>query len=285
MEIKKCIIPIAGKGTRFLPITKTISKEMLPIVDKPTILLQVQEAYKSGIEEIIFIVGNHNKEIVKDFFSRNLDLEEFIKDEPSKLELLQELNEIIENVKFHYVIQDETFRGTAGAIYQAKEFIEKDEFFGVMFGDDLIDANPPVLKQLIDECIKYNSNVVGVTNVKKEDVSKYGIVKLDDENNIIEFVEKPSIEDAPSTLASSGRYIINEEVFDIIPTLTPLKNNEYILVDTISKMKTKTKAFEYTGTYYDIGNKLGYIKANINYGLKYDEIESGLLEYLDKIRK
>lgn len=285
MEIKKCIIPIAGKGTRFLPITKTVSKEMLPIVDKPTIMLQVLEAYHSGINEIIFVVGEHNKNIVQDFFRKNIELEEFIKDEPSKLKLLDELNELITNVKFHYVVQDETFRGTAGALYQAKGYIEKGEYFAVMFGDDLIDAEVPVIKQLIENTKKYDCNTIGVTNVKKEDVSKYGIVRLDEENYILEFVEKPSIEEAPSTLASSGRYIINQEVFDIIPSLTPLKNNEYILVDTISKMTTKTQAFEYEGTYYDIGNKLGYIKANINFGMKYDGIESGLLEYLDTIRK
>lgn len=285
MKITKCIIPIAGKGTRFLPITKTISKEMLPIVDKPTILLQVKEAYLSGIEEIFFIVGKHNQDIVRNFFTKNHELEEFLSNEPSKLELLNEVNEIIDKVKFHYLLQDEEMRGTGGAIYQAKDYFKENEFFALMFGDDIIDSDVPVIKQMIIEHEKYNTNIVGVKNVSLDDVSKYGIVKLDKDNNIIEFVEKPSVETAPSTLASTGRYILNSEVFRYIKSIPKRANNEYGLVDTIKLLSTKTKAYIYEGTYFDIGSKVGYLKANLNYGLKSDKVKEELLNYIDQIRK
>lgn len=285
MKITKCIIPIAGKGTRFLPITKTIPKEMLPIVDKPTILLQVKEAYLSGINEIFFIVGEHNKDIVRNFFTKNHELEDFLSNEPSKLELLKDVDEIIDKVKFHYLLQDEKMRGTGGAIYQARDYFKENEYFAIIFGDDIIDADVPVIKQMINEHEKYHTNIVGVKNVSLNDVPKYGIVKLDKDNNITEFVEKPNIDKAPSTLASTGRYILNSEVFSHIKSIPKRANNEYVLVDTIKLLSTKTKAYTYEGTYFDIGSKAGYLKANLNYGIKSDSIKEEILNYIDEIRK
>src|SRR5574344_1480752 len=173
MEITKCIIPVAGKGTRFLPATKAISKEMLPIIDKPIILMQVIEAYKSGIKEIIFIVGKHYELLLKKLFSIDNELIEFLGDDLSKLALLDEIHEIINNVTFHYVYQDESIRGTSGALYAAKEYINKDEYFGVIYGDDVIDASIPALKQLIEENKLNNCNALAITQVPYEETYKY----------------------------------------------------------------------------------------------------------------
>ena len=163
MNIKKCIIPLAGKGTRRLPITKTISKEMLPVLNKPTIMLLVEECLQSGIEEIIFVVNKENYGLIKDFFTDKLELKEFLKNK-SKKDLLMDVDYIISKVKFHYVYQDENIRGTSGAIYAARGYIN-DEYFAVMFGDDLIDSKKPFLNELIKEAQKHNCNVLGVREV------------------------------------------------------------------------------------------------------------------------
>lgn len=285
MEITKCIIPVAGKGTRFLPATKAISKEMLPIIDKPIILMQVIEAYKSGIKEIIFIVGKHNELLLKKLFSIDNELIEFLGDDLSKLALLDEIHEIINNVTFHYVYQDESIRGTSGALYAAKEYINKDEYFGVIYGDDVIDASIPALKQLIEENKLNNCNALAITQVPYEETYKYGIVKYKKDNIIDTFIEKPKIEEAPSRHASIGRYIIHGTIFDYLLKTPKHKNNEYYLVDAINILPEDTRTVNIDGTYYDVGSKIGFIKANINYGLKREEIKEGLQEYIDTLRK
>ena len=283
MKITKCIIPIAGKGTRFLPITKTVSKEMLPIVNEPTILLQVKECYKSGINEIIFVVGEHNYNLIKSFFSPNKDLEEFLKNDKKK-ELLNDINEIIENVKFHYVFQDENIRGTAGALYSAREYINQDEYFGVIFGDDLFDYDTPCLKQLIIECEKNNCNVAGTGEVKKELIPNYGIVKYKNDNIVETIVEKPKLEDAPSNEAIQGRYILHGTFFDKVLTSEKHDNNEYFLPEVLFNLNEEVRAVKLDGTYYDIGSHVGYIKANIVFGLKKDNIKDELKDFMKEVQ-
>lgn len=282
MKIRKCIIPIAGKGTRFLPITKTVSKEMLPIVNEPTILLLVKECYKSGIEEIIFVVGEHNHDLVKSFFSPNSELENFLGNDMKKKELLNDVNEIISKIKFHYVFQDENVRGTAGAIYAAKDYI-KDEYFGIMFGDDIIDSEVPALQQLIDEHELHNCNVVGVGEVPMELVPNYGIIKYKEDNIIETIIEKPRLEEAPSNHAIQGRMLVNSTIFDKILKGKKHDNNEYYLAEIIMDLDEEVRAIKMNGTYYDIGSHAGYIKANLVYGLKKENIKKDLLEYIKNI--
>lgn len=281
MKVRKCIIPIAGRGTRFLPVTKTVSKEMLPIVNEPTILLLVKECFKSGIEEIIFVVGNHNRHLVESFFSENSSLMEFLGNDPKK-DLLNDVEEIRKNIKFHYVYQDENYRGTAGAIYAAKDYIQ-NEPFGVMYGDDLIDAEVPVLKQVIEEYEKHDCNVIGVGEVPVENVSNYGIVKYKYDNVVDVFVEKPKNEEAPSNHALHGRFVLKSSVFDHILTAEKHKNNEYFLPEILANMDEELRAKKYNGTYYDIGSHAGYVKANIAYGLKDDKAREDIFDFIKKI--
>lgn len=280
--IKKCIIPIAGRGTRFLPATKSISKEMLPIVNRPTIMLLVEECLHSGIEEIIFVVGEHNHELLKNFFTQNANLNEFLKNDPKK-ELLNEINTIIDQIKFHFVFQDENVRGTAGAIYAARNLI-KDEYFAVIYGDDLIDAEIPALKQLITEHERHTCNVIGVGTVPHELVSNYGVVAYREDNIVSGIIEKPSIEEAPSNHVLQGRLILNSTIFSQILTCPKHNNNEYYLPEALMSLNEEIRALKYQGQYYDIGNKLGYIKANIAYGLKDQSIKEDLLKYLENYK-
>ena len=279
MSVKKCIIPIAGKGTRFLPVTKSVSKEMLPIVNEPTILLQVKECFKSGIEQIIFVVGKHNYELVKSFFSENPELDAFLNGDPKK-ELLHDIDEIIANMEFKYVFQDENVRGTAGALYAARDLIDKDEYFGVIFGDDLYDYETPILKQLIDEHEKYNCNICGVGKVSEKQIPSYGIIRYKKDNLVDYIVEKPLVKDAPSDEAILGRYILHSTMFDKVLECEKKKNNEYLINDVLYKMNEDLRSLLVDGTYYDIGSNLGYLKANIAFGLKKDNIRDELKEFL-----
>ena len=282
MKVEKCIIPIAGRGTRFLPITKTVSKEMLPIVNIPTIMLLLKECLLSGIKEVIFVVGHHNYDLVKNLFTKNDELNEFLKND-SKKELLNDLNEIIDNIKISYVFQDENIRGTAGALYAAKDLIGKDEYFGVMFGDDLFDSNIPALKQLVNEAILHNCNVAGVGEVKKELVSNYGVIKFKEDNIVDTIVEKPSIDEAPSNLAIKGRYILHSTFFANVLKNPVHNNNEYYLPEVLLSLNEETRAVVIEGNYFDIGSHLGFIKANIAFGLKDDTIKEQLKDYLKSV--
>lgn len=282
MKIKKCIIPIAGKGTRFLPITKTVSKEMLPIINEPTILLLAKECLLSGIEEIIFVVGNHNYELVKNFFSENSELNEFLKND-SKKELLNDINEIISKIMIHYVFQDENIRGTAGALYAAKDLFEEDEYFGVMFGDDLFYSNYPALKQLIDEAEKNYCNVAGVGEVEKELIPNYGIIKFSHDNIVDGIVEKPAIEESPSNLAIRGRYVLHSTFFANVLKNEKHNNNEYFLPDVLLSLNEEIRAVNIKGDYFDIGSHLGFIEANVFYGLKDNKINEELKKFISKV--
>lgn len=284
-KIRKAVIPVAGLGTRFLPVTKSLAKEMLPIVDKPTIQYIVEEAVNSGIEEILLITNPYKKPI-EDHFDRSFELE--IRLERShKLEQLEMVKSISDMVKVYTVRQGEPL-GSGHAISLAKSFVG-DEPFAVMYGDDIIKGDVPALKELIDVYESHDANVIGVQEVDRSIVSRYGILSYADENTgkISGIVEKPSIEDAPSTSAGLGRYIVKPEIFDQLDQLQASANGEYQFTDAmLALMETQDfYACRFSGTYYDIGNQLGYLKANIAYALDRPELKDGLNEYMASLIK
>ncbi len=268
MKIKKAVIPVAGMGTRFLPITKAIAKEMLPIIDIPSIHYIVKECMDSGIEEIIFITTSRKPEI-ENYFKHNDYIESRISD--NKKELLKGINEIIEKIKFTYCYQNDA-TGSASAISLAEKYIE-DDYFAVLYGDDLMDAKIPALKQIIKTHEEKNCNVIGCMEVEKEKLSNYGICKLD-QGKIVKIVEKPSLDEAPSNLAGLGRYIVNKKIFSIIKNLKPTKNNEYQFTDAMEQLMQEQDFYPtlIDGKYYDIGSKSGYLKANIDFAKKRKDI-------------
>ena len=263
--IKKCVIPIAGKGTRFLPITKVISKEMLPILNVPTIYLQVKEAYLSGIREIIFVVNKNNYELIKKFFTLDYELNEFLEND-NKLDFILELNEIITNTKFHCVFQDENLRGSAGAVYAAKDYLDENEFFGVIFGDDLIISNKPPLKELMEISLKYNSQVVGINEVGEDKLLVTSMCKYDSENNLEDFI--PYNKDFSYKETLCGRLIVNKNVLENIDNIKKDHKREGALHRLMMTSCDKIKVCKINGSYFDIGSVKGYLNANIEFGKK-----------------
>lgn len=267
MKIKKLVIPVAGLGTRFLPVTKSIPKEMLPIVDKPTIMILLEEAQLAGIKEVLFITTKR-KECIKQFF------------EPSEIYKVKKIEDILKSIKISYVYQEKPL-GSGDAILQAKEFVQ-NEPFAVMFGDDIIKGES-ALKELIQKYEETNSNIIGINKVDTKELSKYGIIEFKDDitKEINDIVEKPEISEAPSNYAGLGRYIFNPEIFECIKP----DEKDCKLTDAMKLLMKKQQFFgcTFTGKYFDIGSKLGYIKANIEYGLENDEINDELKEYLRKI--
>lgn len=266
MSIKKCIITAAGLGTRFLPFTKSIAKEMLPIIDRPNIEYLIREAKNSGIEEVIIIVSKSKLEI-EDYFKRNIELENILISD-GKLKEANEIKEIAELVKIKFVLQEKPI-GLANALYVAKQEIN-GENFALILGDDLIYSDGvPALKQLIDAYEKYDSNIIGVQKVDHDKVNKYGIVapKSDIKGSVFELsdlVEKPKIEDAPSDYAIIGRYIIKNNLFNYIEKLKPGKNNEYQLTDAFKMSLNDNNsicACVIDGERFDIGDKKGFVEA------------------------
>ena len=266
MSIKKCIITAAGLGTRFLPFTKSIAKEMLPIIDRPNIEYLIREAKNSGIEEVIIIVSKSKPEI-EDYFKRNIELENILISD-GKLKEANEIKEIAELVKIKFVLQEKPI-GLANALYVAKQEINGEDF-ALILGDDLIYSDcVPALKQLIDAYEKYDSNIIGVQKVDHDKVNKYGIVapKSDIKGSVFELsdlVEKPKIEDAPSDYAIIGRYIIKNNLFNYIEKLKPGKNNEYQLTDAFKMSLNDNNsicACVIDGERFDIGDKKGFVEA------------------------
>jgi len=285
-KVKKAIIPAAGLGTRFLPATKSLAKEMLPIVDIPTIQMIVQEAIDSGIEEIIIII-NDSKEVIEKHFDYHEALEKKLID-AGKEEQAKLIRDIADMADIYFVRQKQQL-GLGHAVYTARKLIG-DAPFAIMLGDDLVyNDQKPALKQLIDAYDVTNSSVVGVQTVAKEDVSKYGIVSLDktDEKNprlhkMNGMVEKPSVEDAPSHLAVLGRYVLSPKIFEILANQKPGKGNEIQLTDAIDTlMKTESVyAYDFEGLRYDIGDKFGFVKAIIDYSLRRDDLRDDVLEFI-----
>lgn len=289
MKIRKAIIPAAGLGTRFLPATKAQPKEMLPIVDKPTIQYIVEEAVASGIEEIIIIIGR-GKRSIEDHFDKSYELEDTLL-RKNKYDMLEEVQKISNLVNIVYVRQKEP-KGLGHAILCAKSVIG-DEPFAVMLGDDIVMSETPCLKQIIDVFDYYNSSVVAVQTVSENDVSKYGIIKpkgtmIDsDLFHIDSLVEKPRKEEAPSRFAIMGRYILNPEIFDILAKIPVGQGDELQLTDAINELNKQQAvlAYNFEGSRYDIGDKIGFIKATIDFALTRDDIRESVLSYLLEINK
>ncbi len=283
-KIRKAVIPAAGFGTRFLPETKAMPKEMLPIVDKPTIQYIVEEIKASGIDQILIISG-HAKRAIEDHFDSSPELEQHLY-ESGKMDLLREVRKVA-SVKIHYTRQ-QYMRGLGDAILCAKDFID-GEPFGVILGDDVVyNANgEPALRQLMDQYEKTRGTVIGCQVVKPEQVSSYGIVdgvKTDDPNllKVKDMIEKPSVEEAPSRFAALGRYVITPEVFDVLEQTKPGKGGEIQLTDALRVMahNGSVYAYNFTGKRYDTGNKLGYLKATVEFALRRPDLGPQFRQYL-----
>lgn len=288
-NVTKAVIPAAGLGTRFLPATKAQPKEMLPIVDKPAIQYIVEEAVASGIEDIIIISGR-NKRSIEDHFDKSYELEMSL-EEKGKLDLLEEIEAISSLANIHYIRQKEA-KGLGDAIYCAKSFIG-DEPFAVLLGDIVLQSEQPVLAQLIDVYEKQPVSVIGVQDVAREEVVNYGIIDpltIDKETGIIEvsrFVEKPAVEDAPSTLAIMGRYILTPGIFDILEKTTPGAGGEIQLTDAIEELKKTERilACDVEGVVHDVGSKIGFVKATIDFALERPELREDVLAYIHSLAK
>ncbi len=280
-KIRKAIIPAAGLGTRFLPATKAQPKEMLPIVDTPAIQFIVEEAIASGIEELLIITGR-NKRSIEDHFDRSLELEMQLK-EHGKYDMLKMIEEI-SDIRIHFIRQKEA-RGLGHAVLCARQFVG-EEPFAVLLGDDLVDAKVPCLAQLIDVYKDYGGSVLGVQQVPKIQVSRYGIVDPREvKPNVwqaVGLVEKPAVESAPSRLAVLGRYVLTPAVFDLLEHTMPGAGAEIQLTDAIGELARREKvyAYRFEGRRYDIGDKEGFLEATVEQALKRPEIRDEFMAYL-----
>ncbi|MEQ2746512.1 UTP--glucose-1-phosphate uridylyltransferase GalU [Dialister hominis] len=286
-KVRKAVIPAAGFGTRFLPETKAMPKEMLPIVDKPTIQYIVEEIKASGIEQILIISG-HAKRAIEDHFDSSPELEQHLY-ESGKMDLLKEVRQVA-SVKIHYTRQ-QYMRGLGDAILCAKEFMD-GEPFGVILGDDVVynGSGEPALKQLISQYDKTGGTIIGCQLVRPEQVSSYGIINGTPTENpdllkVKNMIEKPSIEEAPSRFAALGRYVITPEVFKILEQTKPGKGGEIQLTDALRVMAKNGNVYAYNfkGKRYDTGNKLGYLKATVEFALRRDDIGPEFRQYLKSL--
>jgi UTP--glucose-1-phosphate uridylyltransferase len=287
-KVRKAIIPAAGLGTRFLPATKAQPKEMLPIVDKPTIQYIIEEAVASGIEDIIIVTGR-GKRAIEDHFDKSYELEETLA-KKGKYEQLEEVQGISKLANIHYIRQKEPL-GLGHAISCASRFIG-DEPFAVLLGDDIVHSpEKPCLKQLIDVYERYNSSVIGVQEVPQKDVSKYGVISINQNEidngvfHINDLVEKPKVEDAPSNYAIMGRYVLRPEIFEILENQTPGAGNEIQLTDAIKKLNElqMVVGYEFEGERHDVGDKFGFIKATVDFALERGDLQEQVMDYLKKI--
>ncbi|MEH7884018.1 UTP--glucose-1-phosphate uridylyltransferase GalU [Bacillus sp. JJ1609] len=285
MKVKKAIIPAAGLGTRFLPATKAMPKEMLPIVDKPTIQYIVEEAIESGIEDIIIVTGK-GKRAIEDHFDHSFELEQNLF-EKGKFELLNEVQKSSKLVDIHYIRQKEP-KGLGHAIWCARKFIG-NEPFAVLLGDDIVQAEKPCLQQMIEQYERYNASILGVQKVNPEEVSRYGIVDGncigDRFYSVNSLVEKPAIEEAPSNLAIMGRYILNPRIFDVLDQQKPGAGGEIQLTDAIAGLNEyeAVYAYDFEGKRYDVGEKMGFIKTTIEFALQREDLRTDLLDYFSSI--
>ncbi|MFC5453129.1 UTP--glucose-1-phosphate uridylyltransferase GalU [Paenibacillus aestuarii] len=281
-KIRKAIIPAAGLGTRFLPATKAQPKEMLPIVDKPAIQYIVEEAIESGIEDIIIVTGR-NKRAIEDHFDKSVELEMMLEEKGSQklLDIVQSVSNLAD---VHYIRQKQPL-GLGHAIFCARKFIG-DEPFAVLLGDDILQSDPPGLKQMIDVYEQTETSVIAVQEVPWEDVDKYGIVSPAHSANgfkwIEDLVEKPDREHAPSNLAVIGRYIIMPEIFHILEGQEPGRGGEIQLTDALRVLNAQQQMVAYLmhAKRYDVGDKLGYIEATIELALQRPDLQDQVKNYL-----
>ncbi|MGM9971735.1 MAG: UTP--glucose-1-phosphate uridylyltransferase GalU [Anaeroplasmataceae bacterium] len=285
MKIKKAIIPAAGYGTRFLPVTKAIAKEMLPIIDTPTIEYIVREALESGIEDILIIVSS-NKNAIMDYFDNNFELEYQLK-EKNKLKELERICELPNKINIHFIRQHEQL-GLGHAVLCAKTFVA-GEPFAVLLGDDVyVGNNKPALRQLMDAYEETSCSILGTLEVPDADVSKYGIC---DPKKVVRkglsllnsVVEKPSLEEAPSHSAIGGRYILDAAIFDYLENQERGAGNEIQLTDAIKRMMNNHDVYslDIDGRRYDIGSKMGFIEATIDFGLEREDLKDSLKKLLE----
>ena len=285
-KITKAIIPAAGFGTRFLPATKSQPKEMLPVVDKPTIQYIVEEAVSSGIEDILIVIGRY-KSSIEDHFDRSVELEMEL-EKKGKYDMLEQIQNIagMANIQF---VRQKTALGLGHAVYCAKNFIG-NEPFAVMLGDDIVDSpGYPCLKQMMDLYEQEQCTILGVKEVPTQDISKYGIVDGDKVRDglytVRSLVEKPKAEEAPSNVAIMGRYIITPAVFDILEKTAPGAGNEIQLTDALKTLALKEKmlAYAFKGRRHDVGDKLGFLQATVEFALQRDNLRDDFLDYLEGI--
>ncbi|HDF0403253.1 TPA: UTP--glucose-1-phosphate uridylyltransferase GalU [Staphylococcus aureus] len=284
-KIKKAIIPAAGLGTRFLPATKAMPKEMLPILDKPTIQYIVEEAARAGIEDIIIVTGRH-KRAIEDHFDSQKELEMVLK-EKGKSELLEKVQYSTELANIFYVRQKEQ-KGLGHAISSARQFIG-NEPFAILLGDDIVESEVPAVKQLIDVYEETGHSVIGVQEVPEADTHRYGIIdpltKNGRQYEVKKFVEKPAQGTAPSNLAIMGRYVLTPEIFDYLKTQKEGAGNEIQLTDAIERMNNDNQvyAYDFEGERYDVGEKLGFVKTTIEYALKDDSMREELTRFIKEL--
>ena len=292
-KVRKAIIPAAGLGTRFLPATKALAKEMLPIVDTPTIQYIIQEAVDSGIEEIL-IITNSNKHAMENHFDKSYELEARLT-ESGKMEQVKMIQDIADMANIYYIRQKEP-KGLGHAVLCAKSFIG-DEPFAVLLGDDVVvNDKKPALRQLIDAYIQKEASVVGVQTVEHKDVNKYGIVRPS-KSHIVEcagrlvklsdMIEKPPINEAPSDLAVLGRYVLTPKIFELLETQSKGTGNEIQLTDAIKRLMDiqAVYAYDFEGIRYDVGDKFGFIKATIDFALNREDLREQVQEYLRELVK
>jgi len=286
--VKKAVIPAAGFGTRFLPATKSIPKEMLPVVDKPVIQYIIEEAVASGVDEIVLITGA-NKRAIEDHFDSSFELEHLLQ-QGGKTELLEEVRRISDMARLVYVRQKKML-GNGHAVLCAKDVVADDEPFVVLWGDDFIDANPPRVQQLKDAHARTKGSVLSVIRTRNpEDADRYGFVDGEEvEPGLVKvrrIVEKPGAGNAPSDLAVVSGCLLNPGIMASLEAIPPGKGGEIWLVDAINHLLQSQDVYALeirNGRYYDCGNKLEYLKANIDFGLRRPEIAPGLLEYMEQI--
>lgn len=286
MKIRKAIIPAAGLGTRFLPATKAQPKEMLPIVDKPSIQYIIEEAVEAGIEDILIITGR-SKRAIEDHFDYSPELEREL-EKKGKLDVLENLRKISDMVNIQYIRQKEP-RGLGHAVYCAHSFIN-DEPFAVLLGDDVAVCKQPAIGQIMDVYDAYHASVLGVSTVPEELVSSYGIVAPDPDfksdmkglSKVCGLVEKPPLDKAPSRTAIFGRYIITPGIFEVLARTKPGAGGEIQLTDALKElMQTEDMyALDFEGKRYDIGSKIGFLKATVDFALQRDDLKEPFMEFL-----
>lgn len=287
VKIRKAIIPAAGLGTRFLPATKAQPKEMLPIVDKPALQYIIEEAVESGIEEILIITGR-NKKSIEDHFDKSVELELELQ-EKGKLDLLNEVRQISDIINIHYIRQKEP-KGLGHAISCAKSFIG-NEPFAVLLGDDIVHSHKPCLKQMIEKYEEHPATILGVQEVDKDEVSKYGIIvceKVEERLYKVQgLVEKPAVSEAPSNVAILGRYIISPAIFKLLDETKPGKGGEIQLTDALKELQKMEPMYAYSfeGKRYDVGDKLGFLKATVEFALRRENLKDDFLAYLRQVVK
>ena len=282
----KAVIPAAGLGTRFLPATKAQPKEMLPIVDKPAIQFVVEEAIESGIDDIIIITGR-GKRAIEDHFDRSFELELEL-EKKDKKDLLRQVRDISELADIHYLRQKE-MKGLGHAVYCARDHIGNQPF-AVLLGDTIVESNPPCIKQMMNYYGKYKASIVAVEEIPRDKVASYGVVDPEQVEEgvyrVKDLVEKPRPDEAPSNLGIIGRYILTPGIFDVLEHTKPGKGGEIQLTDALRTLRQREDMYacKFTGRRYDIGNKLDYLKACVEFGLRNKETGEGFRKYIKSLK-